>query len=256
MERDGIADAKRRGTDPVAEIACQPEGMATEGHVILDPPTADPLDRKYRLTDKRMFQLAMQRFWMFAADFKDREDRKQFSVLSDERKRAITRAAIADIVADSELTEISPPGTPEGERTFVRTGENPWIERREPRRGIQMSEDEDDKVIDQIQAPPGYGPAYVEMMKVNYRRWAAEGGPIEIVKRMDRDDTEDQSARTMGTLGDEHINITPPSAMRGAKLKAKIKKTLIWGPVEGFHNGYYAKLIPILTELSRCGFKR
>src|SRR5665647_3872886 len=44
-------------------------------------------------------------------------------------------------------------------------------ERREPRRGIQMIEDddEDDKVIGRIHAPPGYGPAYVEMMKANYR---------------------------------------------------------------------------------------
>ena len=59
-------------------------------------------------------------------DFKDREDRKQFSVLSDERKRAITRAAIADMVANGELTENLQPGTPKGERTFVRTGGNPW----------------------------------------------------------------------------------------------------------------------------------
>lgn len=125
MERDGIADAKRRGSDPVAEIARQLAGMATEGYVILDPPTADPLERKYRLTDKRMFPPAMQRFWMSAADFKDREDRKQFSVLSDERKRAITRAAIADMVANGELTENLQPGTPKGERTFVRTGGNP-----------------------------------------------------------------------------------------------------------------------------------
>ena len=70
-----------------------------------------------------MFPLAMQRFWMFAADF---TDRKQFSVLSDERKRAITRAAIADMVANGELTENLQPGTPKGERSFVRTRGNPW----------------------------------------------------------------------------------------------------------------------------------
>jgi hypothetical protein len=55
-------------------------------------------------------------------------------------------------------------------------------------------EDEDDKVIGRIYAPPGYGLAYVEMMKANYRQWAADGNPmyIEIVKQMDGDDTEDQ----------------------------------------------------------------
>jgi len=42
-----------------------------------------------------------------------------FRSLSDERKRAITRAAIADMVGDGELTEISQPGTPEGERTAL-----------------------------------------------------------------------------------------------------------------------------------------
>ena len=55
-------------------------------------------------------------------------------------------------------------------------------------------EDEDDKVIGRIYAPPGYGLEYVEMMKDNYRRWAAAGDPlyIEIVKQMDGDDTEEQ----------------------------------------------------------------
>jgi hypothetical protein len=40
----------------------------------------------------------------------------------------------------------------------------------------------------------GYGPAYTEMMKRNYRRWAAEGDPmyIKIVKQMDADGTEEQ----------------------------------------------------------------
>jgi predicted lipoprotein with Yx(FWY)xxD motif len=59
-----------------------------------------------------------------------------------------------------------------------------------------MTEDDDEfeKVIGRIHAAPGYGLAYVEMMKANYRRWAAEGDPmyIEIVKQMDGDDTEDQ----------------------------------------------------------------
>ena len=55
-------------------------------------------------------------------------------------------------------------------------------------------DDEDDKVIGRIHTPPAYGLAYVEMMKTNYRRWAAEGDPIciEVVKQMDGDDTEDQ----------------------------------------------------------------
>jgi hypothetical protein len=54
--------------------------------------------------------------------------------------------------------------------------------------------EEDDKVIGRIYAPPGYGLEYVEMMKDNYRRWAAAGDPlyIEIVKQMDGDDTEEQ----------------------------------------------------------------
>jgi len=54
--------------------------------------------------------------------------------------------------------------------------------------------EDDDKVIGRIYAPPGYGLEYVEMMKDNYRRWAAAGNPmyIEIVKQMDGDDTEDQ----------------------------------------------------------------
>jgi hypothetical protein len=59
---------------------------------------------------------------------------------------------------------------------------------------IQMTEeDEDDKVIGRIYAPPGYGLEFVEMMKETYRRWAAAGNPlyIEIVKQMDGD-TEDQ----------------------------------------------------------------
>jgi hypothetical protein len=32
-----------------------------------------------------------------------------------------------------------------------------------------------------------YGPAYVELMKANYRQWAADGDPmyIEIVKQID-----------------------------------------------------------------------
>jgi hypothetical protein len=55
-------------------------------------------------------------------------------------------------------------------------------------------DDDDDKVIGRIYAPPGYGLEYVEMMKGNYRRWAAAGDPtyIEIVKQMDGDDTEEQ----------------------------------------------------------------
>jgi hypothetical protein len=55
-------------------------------------------------------------------------------------------------------------------------------------------DDDDDKVIGRIYAPPGYGLEYVEMMKDNYRRWAAAGDPlyIEIVKQMDGDDTEEQ----------------------------------------------------------------
>ena len=34
----------------------------------------------------------------------------------------------------------------------------------------------------------GYGPAYVELMKANYRRWAADGDPmyVEIVRQIDR----------------------------------------------------------------------
>jgi hypothetical protein len=34
----------------------------------------------------------------------------------------------------------------------------------------------------------GYGPAYVELMRANYRRWAADGDPmyVEIVKQIDR----------------------------------------------------------------------
>jgi hypothetical protein len=54
--------------------------------------------------------------------------------------------------------------------------------------------DDDDTVIGRIYAPPGYGLAYVEMMKANYRQWAADGNPlyIEIVKQMDGDDTEEQ----------------------------------------------------------------
>jgi predicted lipoprotein with Yx(FWY)xxD motif len=53
--------------------------------------------------------------------------------------------------------------------------------------------EEDDKVIGRIYARPGYGIAYVEMMKANYRQWAADGNPmyVEIVKQMDGD-TEDQ----------------------------------------------------------------
>jgi hypothetical protein len=55
-------------------------------------------------------------------------------------------------------------------------------------------DDDDDKVIGRIYAPPGYGLKYVEMMKDNYRGWAAAGDPlyIEIVKQMDGDDTEEQ----------------------------------------------------------------
>ena len=55
-------------------------------------------------------------------------------------------------------------------------------------------EDEDDKLIGRIYAPPGYGRAYVEMMKANYRQWAADGDPlyIEIVKQMNDAATEDQ----------------------------------------------------------------
>jgi hypothetical protein len=55
-------------------------------------------------------------------------------------------------------------------------------------------EDDDDKLIGRIYAPPGYGLEYVEMMKSNYRRWAAAGDPlyIEIVKQMDGGNTEDQ----------------------------------------------------------------
>jgi hypothetical protein len=33
-----------------------------------------------------------------------------------------------------------------------------------------IEEDEDDKVIGRIYPPPGYGLAYVEMMKSNYRQ--------------------------------------------------------------------------------------
>ena len=53
-------------------------------------------------------------------------------------------------------------------------------------------EDEDDKLIGRIYAPPGYGRAYVEMMKDNYRRWAAAGNPmyVKIVKQMDGGDTD------------------------------------------------------------------
>jgi hypothetical protein len=55
-------------------------------------------------------------------------------------------------------------------------------------------EDEDDKVIGPIYAPPGYGSAFVKMMKATYRGWAAKGDPmyIQIVKQMDYDGTEDQ----------------------------------------------------------------
>jgi hypothetical protein len=54
--------------------------------------------------------------------------------------------------------------------------------------------DEDDKVIGRIYGLAGYGPSYVEMMKSNYRRWAAAGDPmyIEIVKNMDGEATEDE----------------------------------------------------------------
>jgi hypothetical protein len=55
-------------------------------------------------------------------------------------------------------------------------------------------EAEDDKVIGRIYGRPGYGLAYVKMMKANYRQWAEEGDLmyIEIVQQMDGDDTEEQ----------------------------------------------------------------
>jgi hypothetical protein len=64
----------------------------------------------------------------------------------------------------------------------------------DPKAPDVKEDDDDDKVIGRIYAPPGYGLAYVEMMKDNYRRWAAAGDPlyIEIVKQMDGDDTEEQ----------------------------------------------------------------
>ena len=61
-------------------------------------------------------------------------------------------------------------------------------------------QNEDDKVVGRIYAPPGYGPGYVEMMKANYRRWAAEGDPmyIEIVKLMDDDEDQDDPSAHHG----------------------------------------------------------
>jgi hypothetical protein len=75
-----------------------------------------------------------------------------------------------------------------GVSTSIKTDQNPHVD------SMIEEDDEDDKVIGRIYAPPGYGLEYVEMMKDNYRRWAAAGDPmyIEIVKQMDGDDTEHQ----------------------------------------------------------------
>ena len=52
---------------------------------------------------------------------------------------------------------------------------------------------EDDKLISRIYASPGYGPAYVKMVKANYRHWARLGDPmyVKIVKQMECGETED-----------------------------------------------------------------
>jgi hypothetical protein len=54
-------------------------------------------------------------------------------------------------------------------------------------------EGEDDTVIGRIYTPPGYGLAFIEMMKANYRQWATQGDPmyVQLVKQMDGE-AEDQ----------------------------------------------------------------
>src|SRR5450759_4424369 len=159
---------------------------------LIDPPSADPLDRKYRLPTRDCFRWPCRGSGCLLRISKTVKTVNSFrsSPMSASVQSPVQQLQTWSQMANSLRIRNR------ARRRASGLEETHGTERREARRGIQMTEDDDefDKVIGRIHAPPGYGLAYVEMMKANYRRWAAEGDPmyIEIVKQMDGDDTEHQ----------------------------------------------------------------